>query len=154
MKRTLLAAAVAVAVFAPTMASAAVETFQFKSADITASFTLDVIGGQAASGSGELWSPYWSGPASISLVTLSTPNVHDLGGGVLSYRFGGGTDLIGDDTAPIDAWGPVFSVDAKPNLDLGFNVWANGDGSYTGFPSPAILRERASRSSIWAKPAH
>jgi hypothetical protein len=115
------------------MASAAVESLQFKSADITASFTLDVIGGQAASGSGELRSSYWSGPATMNLITLSTPKVHDLGGGVLSYRFGGGTDLIGDDAGPIDAWGPVFIVDATPNLDVGFKVWANADGSYTGF---------------------
>ena len=115
------------------MASAAVESFQFKSADITASFTLDVIGGQAASGSGELRSPDWSGPATMNLTTLSTPNVHDLGGGVLSCRFGGGTDLIGDDAGQIDAWGHVFIVDVTPNLDVGFNVWANTDGSYTGF---------------------
>jgi hypothetical protein len=133
MKAMLLAAAVAAAVFAPAMASAAVESFQFKAPDITASFTLDVVGGQAVSGSGEIWSPYWSGPASMNLVTLSTPDVHDLGGGILSYRFGGGTDLIGDVAAPIDAWGPMFTVDKAPNLDLGFNVWANGDGSYTGF---------------------
>jgi opacity protein-like surface antigen len=133
MKKMLLATVVAAAFFAPAIARAAVESFQFKSPDIAASFTLDVVGGQAASGSGELWSPYWSGPALMNLVTLSTPNVHDLGGGILSYRFGGGTDLIGDDTAPVDAWGPVFRVDTKPNLDLGFNVWANGNGSYTGF---------------------
>ena len=133
MKTMLLAAAVGAAVFAPAMASAAGESFQFKAADITASFALDVVGGQAASGSGEIWSPYWSGPASMNLVTLATPDVHDLGGGLLSYRFGGGTDLIGDVAAPIDALGPVFTVDKAPNLDLGFNVWANGDGSYTGF---------------------
>jgi PEP-CTERM motif len=134
MNKTLLAvAAVAVAAFAPTMASAAIEEFQFNSADITATFSMDVVGGQAVNGSGELWSPYWAGPSSMTLVTLSTTDVHDLGGGSLSYRFGGGTDLIGDTAAPIDGSGLVFSVNTNPNLDVGFNLWSNNDGSFTGF---------------------
>jgi PEP-CTERM motif-containing protein len=134
MNKTLLAvAAVAVAAFAPTIASAAIEEFQFNSADITATFSMDVVGGQAVNGSGELWSPYWAGPSSMTLVTLSTTDVHDLGGGSLSYRFGGGTDLIGDTAAPIDGSGLVFSVNTNPNLDVGFNLWSNNDGSFTGF---------------------
>jgi PEP-CTERM motif len=134
MNKTLLAvAAVAVAAFAPTIASAAIEEFQFNSADITATFSMDVVGGQAVNGGGELWSPYWAGPSSMTLVTLSTTDVHDLGGGSLSYRFGGGTDLIGDTAAPIDGSGLVFSVNTNPNLDVGFNLWSNNDGSFTGF---------------------
>ena len=67
MNKTLLAvAAVAVAASAPTMASAAIEEFKFNSADITAMFSIDVVGGQAVNGGGELWSPYWSGPASMA----------------------------------------------------------------------------------------
>jgi hypothetical protein len=115
------------------MASAEIEEFQFNSADIMASFSVDVVGGQAVDGSGELWSPYWTGSASMTLVTLSTTDVHNLGGGSLSYRFGGGTDLIGDTAAPIDGAGLVFVVNTNPNLDVGFNLWNNGDGSYTGF---------------------
>ena len=69
----------------------------------------------------------------MTLVTLSTTHVHDLGGGSLSYRFGGGTDLIGDTTAPIDGSGLVFSVNTNPDLDVGFNLWSNNDGSFTGF---------------------
>ena len=133
MKKTLQAAVVAAAIVSPAMASASVESFQFKSAGIAASFMLNVTGGQATNGSGELWSPYWSGSTFMELVTLSTPNVHDLDGGNLSYRFGGGTDLIGDDAAPIDAWELVFTIDAIPNLDVGFNVCADGDGFFTGF---------------------
>ena len=134
MNKTLLAAAVvAAAALAPAMASAAIEEFQFNSADIAAKFSLDVVGGQAVSGGGELSSPYWTGPAAMTLVTLSTTDVHDLGGGSLSYRFGGGTDLIGDTAASIDGWGPVFTVNTNPNLDVGFNVWNNGNGTYTGF---------------------
>ena len=59
MNKTLLAvAAVAVAALAPTMASAAIEEFKFNSADITATFSIDVVSGQAVNGGGELWSPY------------------------------------------------------------------------------------------------
>jgi hypothetical protein len=134
MNKTLLAVvAVAVAAFAPTMASAAIEEFKFNSADITATFSIDVGGGEAVNGGGELWSPYWTGAASMTLVTLSTTDVHDLSGGSLSYRFGGGTDLIGDTTAPIDGSGLVFSVNTNPDLDVGFNLWSNNDGSFTGF---------------------
>ena len=117
MNRTLLAAAViAAAALAPSMASATIEEFQFNSADVTASFSIDVVGGQAVNGGGELLSRYWTGPASITLVTLSTLAVHDLGGGSLSYRFGGGTDLIGDTAAPIDGSGLVFTVNTDRNL--------------------------------------
>jgi hypothetical protein len=134
MNKTLLAAAVvAAAALAPGMASAAIEEFQFNSADIAATFSIDMVGGRAVSGGGELSSPYWTGPAAMTLVTLSTTDVHDLGGGSLSYRFGGGTDLIGDTTAPIDGSGLVFTVNTNPNLDVGFNLWNNGNGSYTGF---------------------
>jgi hypothetical protein len=134
MNKTLLAAAaVATALLAPGMASAAIEEFQFNSADIMATLSIDVVGGQAVNGSGELWSSYWTGPAPMTLVNLSTTGVHDLGGGSLSYRFGGGTDLIGDTVAPIDGSGLVFTVNTNPNLDVGFNLWSNGNGSYTGF---------------------
>ena len=134
MNKTLLAAAIlAAAALAPSAASAAIEEFLFNSADITASFSIDVIGGEAVNGGGELWSPYWTGPAAMTLVTLSTTDVHDLGGGSLSYRFGGGTDLIGDTTASLDGSGLVFTVSTDPNLDVGFNLWSNNNGSYTGF---------------------
>jgi hypothetical protein len=134
MNKTLLAvAAVAAATFAPGMANAAIEEFQFNSARITATFSIDVVGGQAINGGGELWSPYWTGPASMTLVTLSTTDVHDLGGGSLSYRFGGGTDLIGDTAVSIDGSGLVFAVNTDPNLDVGFNLWSDNNGSYTGF---------------------
>ena len=58
----LAAAAIAAAALAPSMASAAIGEFQFNSADITASFSIDVVGGQAVNGGGDLWSPYWTGP--------------------------------------------------------------------------------------------
>lgn len=116
-------------------ASAATIDFNFSDlADgVVASGTLDVVGGQAIAGAGTVTSPFWTGPDAITLVTLSTPGVHDLGGGNLSYRFGGGTDLIGDTTVPVDGQGLVFSVATNPNLDAGLNIWSNGGGSYTAF---------------------
>jgi hypothetical protein len=53
---------IAAAALVPSMASAAIEEFQFNSADITASFSIDVVGSQAVNGGGDLWSPYWTGP--------------------------------------------------------------------------------------------
>jgi hypothetical protein len=38
-----------------------------------------------------------------------------------------------DTTAPIDGSGLVFSVNTNPDLDVGFNLWSNNDGSFTGF---------------------
>ena len=156
-KILLVATAVAGALLAPSMASAAIEEFRFNSADIAAKFSIDVVGGQALNGGGELWSSYWAGPATMTLVTLSTTNVHDLGAGFLSYRFGGGTDFIGDTAAaPIDDSGLVFTVNTNPNLDVGFNLWNNGDGSYTGFIAgnpltdgqPIYLSERSALTAV------
>jgi len=116
-------------------AHAATESFVFDSSALTANFTLDVVGGQAIAGSGTVSSPFWSGNDSFSLVTLSTPGVANLGGGNLSYRFGGGTDLIGDTVIPIDGNGLVFQVSnpSQPSLDVGLNIWYNGGTSYTAF---------------------
>jgi hypothetical protein len=136
MKFNLCAAATALAILGFTAAGAQAATYDFNfsfSDGVTASGTLDVVGGQAVGGSGVLTSSFWSGSDAISLVTLSTPDVHDLGGGNLSFRFGGGTDLIGDTAVPLDSNGLVFSVATNPDLDVGFNVWSNGGDSYTGF---------------------
>lgn len=124
--------------FAPA-ANAATVPFGFLGGGVDASGTLDVTGGQALDGTGTITSPFWVGPETLTLVTLSTPNVHDLGGGNLSYRFGGGTDLIGDTVYPIDSSGLVFSVtnsnpaDPFNLLNVGLNVWSNGDGTFTLF---------------------
>ena len=55
-------------------------------------------------------------------------------------RFYGGTDLIGDNLVdangyPINGNGLVFSVGGPYVHDtgMGFNLWSNGGGSYTGF---------------------
>ncbi len=102
---------------------------------LTANLTLDVVGNQAIGGTGTLTSPYWTGYETLSLVTLNTSNVHNLGGGNLSFRFGGGTDLIGDTLFPISGNGLVFSVNTpdQPGRDVGFNLWSTGGNTYYGF---------------------
>ncbi len=111
--------------------------FDFSANGLDASGTLTVSGNQAIAGTGTITGSALSGPETLTLVTLSTPGVHDLGGGALSYRFGGGTDLIGDTyidytAAPIvDDNGLVFMVSGPG--DTGFNLWSDSATAYTGF---------------------
>jgi hypothetical protein len=111
--------------------------FDFEATGISAVGTLDVSGGQAIGGTGTVTSSLLvPNPEGLSLVTLSTPGVNNLGGGNLSYRFGGGTDLIGDtvfnSSNPfVSANGLVFMA-AGPNNN-GFNIWSSGGSVYAGF---------------------
>jgi hypothetical protein len=105
--------------------------FDFEATGLSAIGTLDVNAGQAVSGTGSISATTLTpSPESLTLVTLATTGVHDLGGGNLSYRFGGGTDLIGDTvfnaTAPyVSTNGLVFMV-GGPNNN-GFNLgYQNG----------------------------
>jgi hypothetical protein len=128
-----------VAVFcAPVIAEAdTTYSFDFEASGISAVGTLDVSGGQAISGTGTVTSSLLvPNPEALSLVTLATPGVNNLGGGNLSYRFGGGTDLIGDtvfnSSDPfVSANGLVFMA-AGPNNN-GFNIWSSGGSVYAGF---------------------
>jgi hypothetical protein len=119
------------------VAHAALVTFDFSAAGLTATGLLVVSGNQATSGTGRITGPTLGGSETLTLVTLATPGVHNLGGGNLSYRFGGGTDLIGDTyidyiASPIvDADGLVFLVSGPD--DTGFNLWSDSATSYTGF---------------------
>jgi hypothetical protein len=140
--KTKLLGFLSVVLFAVPVIAAAdqVYDFTYTDANATVTGTLDVSGGQALSGSGTITSTaYLGGSEPITLVTLSTPGVNNLGGGNLSYRFGGGTDLIGDtvfnSSDPwVDTQGLVFLIGGPG--DNGFNIWANSTspgGSYTGF---------------------
>lgn len=116
--------------------------FDFEANGISAKGTLDVLNGQAVSGTGTVSSALLiPSPESLTLVTQSTAGVHVLdpatnGGATLSYRFGGGTDLIGDTTfnasAPYTSGnGLVFTVGGPNNT--GFNLWSSGGMIYAGF---------------------
>jgi hypothetical protein len=141
MKSKLIGLIATALVAGPTVAAAdSLYDWTYTDGSVSATGTLDVSGGQALSGSGTITSSaYLGGAESLTLVTLSTVGVNNLGGGNLSYRFGGGTDLIGDTIFNSgDPWvsanGLVFAVGGPG--DNGFNVWANSStpgGSYTGF---------------------
>jgi len=143
-----LALSIALAAGAVSFAARAnASTFDFVDTTdgVNAVVTLDVVSGEAISGTGTLTSPFWTGTDTITLVTPTTAGVNYLGGSsgycspmastCLSYRFGGGTDLIGDTVFPPDSNGLVFIVTnpSNPALDLGFNVWFDGGDNYTGF---------------------
>jgi len=138
MKTNLLGLVGAVLLGGPTIAAAdTVETFDVEATGISAVFAWDVSGGNAISGTGTVTSSLLvPNPEALTLVTLSTAGVSNLGGGNLSYRFGGGTDLIGDTT--VNSSSPYFSSNglvfmaAGPN-DNGFNIWASGGTVYAGF---------------------
>lgn len=119
------------------VAHATLVAFDFSADGLTASGVLAMSGTQVTSGTGTITGPALGGTDTLTLVTLATPDVHNLGGGNLSYRFGGGTDLIGDTyisytgSPIVDDNGLVFLV-SGPN-DTGFNLWSDSSNTYTGF---------------------
>jgi hypothetical protein len=135
--RKYLAAAFAVLALGSVAAHAGPVHFSFTANGLVASGTIDEVGNQAIDGTGTISGVNFSTPETLTLVTLATLGVHDLGGGTLSYRFGGGTDLIGDTlfnpsaTPFVDAYGLIFLVSGPNNI--GFNFWSNSPTSYTGF---------------------
>jgi hypothetical protein len=138
-----------------TLANAAEVSFDYTNGTLAAMGVLNVVGGQALSGSGTISGGGLTGTESLTLVTLSTPAVHDLGGGNLSYRFGGGTDLIGDtvfnSSAPyVDSGGLVFLV-GGPN-DTGFNLWNTTSTGDTGFLASNTLYSQFNNGTLTAKP--
>jgi len=130
----------------PMLAVADTVNFDFSATNgtdtISALFTLDFSGGQAISGTGSVNSNLLvPNPETLTLVTQSTAGVNILNpatnnGATLSYRFGGGTDLIGDTV--VNSSNPYFSSNglvfmaAGPNNN-GFNIWSSGGTIYAGF---------------------
>jgi len=133
-------------------ASAAPESFQYFSAsagNITADFTVDVVGGVAVSGSGSFSS---TALGSFDLLLLTSSSVLPAGDGSINPTPGspagdlgsgftwhgvagsGGADFIGDavvNSSPnyLDDYGLIFAVvDRNTNAIVGgFNPWANSD---------------------------
>lgn len=132
--------------FAPA-ANADPYTFDFVDAadGVTATGTIDVVGGAAISGTGTINGPPlapWNGDA-LTLMTLTSPgvagNVTNIGAGLFSYRWGG-TDLIADDVVPLNGNGLLFGVGATgvfagtaTGYEWGLNIWSNGGSSSTAF---------------------
>jgi hypothetical protein len=137
-----------------TLANAAEVSFDYTNGTLNAMGVLNVVSGQALSGSGTISGGGLTGTESLTLVTLSTPAVHDLGGGNLSYRFGGGTDLIGDTvfnaSAPyVDSGGLVFLV-GGPN-STGFNLWNTTSTGDTGFLASDTLYSQFNNGTLSVK---
>jgi hypothetical protein len=106
------------------------------SSTYTAQVTLDVVGGQAISGTGYINSSDVAGPLALTLITASTPGVeiNPFPGVPIGYRSNDGTDDGGDTVVPIDGLGWLFSVGPNapsPGGAATFNPWSNGDGTYT-----------------------
>jgi len=69
------------------------------------------------------------------LVTLNSPGVENVGGGLLGYRSNDGTDWFGADTAvPIDTNGLIFAMGPGPvgfGTSQQFDVYNNGDNTFS-----------------------
>jgi len=100
----------------------------------TATFSLTVAGGQAASGTGTISGGGLTGAQSLTLITLSSPGVEDDGGGLLGYRSNDGTDWFDADTAvPIDGNGLIFAIGPNPvgfGTSQQFDIYSVGAGAY------------------------
>lgn len=108
----------------------------------TATVSLNTSGGQAISGTGSLTGVGFTGPQSLTLVTLSSPGVEIEGGGFLGYRSNDGTDWTGADTAvPIDTSGLIFALGGPVGFGTSqqFDVYDAGGGVFNaGFFGKAI----------------
>jgi hypothetical protein len=138
----MLLAVSALALTVPLAANAASVNYDFSGLTplggaYTAQFNLDVVGGQAVSGTGFITGVNGATTEALTLITLATQGVENDGGGLLGYRFNDGTDIFDADTAaPIDSNGLVFAI--GPNApqsgqDAGFAIWDNGGGNFQTF---------------------
>ena len=103
----------------------------FGSLAFTANITLDVVGGQADSGTGTI--NFGTGNFDLGLITLTTDGGNGNYGGTTGFRDNHGTDIFGGDTvAPIDPNGLIFAITNNPlrGQDALFAVWDNGGGTF------------------------
>ena len=163
MKRLFSSVALVAAIVASTSAArAATFTFNFSGTEgsysLTASGTIDVTGGYAIDGTGSVTGTgsALNGTEALTLMTLTSPAtvlggccyVTNDGGGVFSYRWASGTDLIADDAVPLTGEGLLFglgpfnaagaspsdgSFPRNPGYALGLNIWSNGGNSFTAY---------------------
>jgi len=135
------AALASLGAIAPLAANATTINYDFTGASplgaYTAEFSLDVVGGQAISGTGTISGADFSGTEDLTLITLATPGVEVDGGGLLGYRSNDGTDIFDAGTsAPIDSNGLIFAIGTnapQAGQDALYAVWDNGGGSYQSF---------------------
>lgn len=123
------AAFAAAAISAPLAAHAV--TYDFNApGNYSGFFTLDVVSGQALSGTGTIDVAGYA-PEALTLITPSTPGIES----PLGYRANDGTDLFGVDTSvPIDSNGILFAIGPNapaPGQDALVTFYSTGAGAYS-----------------------
>ena len=96
----------------------------------TASVSLDVVGGQALSGTGTI--TFGANTFALTLITLTTDGGNGNYHGQTGFRDNHGTDIFnGDTTVPIDTNGLIFAISDNPlwGQDALFAAWDNGGGN-------------------------
>jgi hypothetical protein len=128
---TVLAGAALVS-FVPA-ANASTVVYNFDGSSVTPAFTatvsLDVTGGQASSGTGNI--DFSGNIFDLTLITLATPGGNY--GGATGFRDNHGTDIFGGDTViPIDTNGLIFAITNNPvwGANALFAVWSTGGDNY------------------------
>lgn len=97
----------------------------------TANVSLDVVGGQAVSGTGTI--NFGASNFDLTLITLTTDGGNGNYGGTTGFRDNHGTDIFGGDTVvPIDSNGLIFAITNNPlrGQDALFAAWDNGGGTF------------------------
>ena len=96
----------------------------------TANVSLDVVGGQALSGTGTI--NFGADTFDLTLITLTTDGGNGNYGGQTGFRDNHGTDIFGGNTTiPIDTNGLIFAISNNPmwGQDALFAAWDKGDGA-------------------------
>jgi hypothetical protein len=152
MTRLVVAAAVIVgaALEVPAANASVVYNFSgdFGPPAFTATATLDVVGGQALSGTGTI--TFGANTFGLTLITLTTDGGHGNYNGQTGFRDNHGTDIFGGDTTiPIDTNGLIFAISNNPlwGQDALFGAWDNGGGTFAFLISGAL----ADVFDVWVK---
>ena len=98
----------------------------------TANVSLDVVSGQALSGTGTI--NFGASDYDLTLITLATDGGNGNYGGTTGFRDNHGTDIFGGDTVvPVDINGLIFAISNNPlrGQDALFAAWDNGAGGFT-----------------------
>jgi hypothetical protein len=114
----------------------------------TATVSLNVVGGQALSGTGTI--TFGANNFDLTLITLTTDGGNGNYGGQTGFRDNHGTDIFGGDTAiPVDGNGLIFAISNNPlwGQDALFAAWDKGDGTIAFLISGTL----ADVFDVWVK---
>jgi hypothetical protein len=120
----------------------------FGSPSFTATVSLDVVRGQALSGTGTI--AFGADTFDLTLITLTIDGGSGNYGGQTGFRDNHGTDIFGGDTTiPIDSNGLIFAISNNPLRGQGalFAAWDNGGGTFAFLISGAL----ADVFDVWYK---